>query len=443
MTRLEDRIRSGLHETAQRIPDQMGTRLRDHRSKTGRPAGIWVGVAAVVGVLVLFSPLVFLNGPDPVISPGEATTSSTAAPASTTPTVVPEPDYLDRFPVVVEVEATGDLIGLQRGHAFKSTDGGESWSEILVDGGANLIDVAPDGTVIAIGNSEHEDSTDALGPDSSVRPAPKVHLYDPVADQWTMTELPRPEFPVDDPRPVPMDGSGNCGIGGIQWTMDAISIAIGDQYVIAGEQRITEETICDQSYQIFWTSQDGTTWTVTEPAGVPGYMTGITWFDGIYVAYGSDVPWYRGDQTKTLEIWTSHDLAEWETADIDLSVLPANGYPIMFPDEEASDGLGSTVVSTISDGVLALDIHIGLAAPGPPASIADIDELRQWVEANGRSSYSSEDLQLALDSINVDFPLDEKELQTLTSFFAADEGYGRLILETTDGNTWNSRYENR
>lgn len=438
MTRLEDRIRSGLHEAAQRIDDESGTSLGDHRTKTRRPTGVWVGIAAVVGVLVLFGPLVFLDRSDPVASPGEATTPTTQVPTPTTPpTVAPEPDYLDRFPVVVKVEETGDLIGLQRGHAFRSTDGGESWREILVDGGADLIDVAPDGTVIAIGNAEHEDSTDALGPGSWIRPAPKVHLHNPVSDEWTTNELPRPEFPVDDPRPAPMDGSGDCAIGGIEWTMDALSIAIGDRYVVAGEQRITEETICDQSHQIFWTSQDGETWRIIEPTGIPGYLVGITWFDGTYVAYGSDTVWYSVDPRKSLEVWTSSDLANWSPAEIDLSTLPPNGYPAMFPDEEATFGLANTVVSNVSDGRLRLTILIGLAAPGPDPSIADIDELNQWAEANDRHPVDQE----ALDFMDVDFPLDEDEVELLTLWFHGDEGSGRLILETSDGITWTSEYQ--
>jgi len=436
MTKLEERIRSGLHETAERIPDT-GVKLTKTKSKPVRP--VWIGVAAVLGVLVLFSPVFLLDGSDPAATPEEPATPSTAVPASTTPSVAPEPDYLERFPVVVEVEETGDLIGLQQGHAFKSSDGGNSWSEIIVDGGADLIEVAPDGTVIAIGNAEHEQSTDALGPDSVVRPAPNVHIYDPVADEWQTIELPRPEFPVDDPQPVPMDGSGDCPKGGIQWTMDALSLVIGDRYVIAGEQRITEETICDQSFQIFWTSQDGQTWAIAEPTGIPGYVVGITWFDGSYIAYGSDTPWYSSGPNNPLEIWTSTDLRNWDSAEIDLSVLPANGYPEMFPDEEGTFGLGFTVVSNVTDGVLRMKVPIGLAAPSPDSTIADIDELNQWAEANNRTPIGEDTLEL----LDIDFPLDDEEVEKLSGYFNSDEGYGTLTLETDDGITWTSRYEDR
>jgi hypothetical protein len=445
MNNLEDRVRSGLHETAERIPET-GTRVVDHGARKRRPAGIWMGAAAVVGVLVLFGPLLFLNSQDPepplgaepaiptTAAPG---TTTTAALGTTTPADEPTPEYLDRFPVVVEVEETGDLIGLERGHAFMSTDGGESWSEILVSGGADLVDLTPDGRVIAISNAEHEDSTDALGPDSSVRPAPKVHFYDPVIGEWVTTELPRPEFPVDDPVSVPIAGSGSCPIGGIQWTMDAISIAISDRYVVAGEQRITEATICDESHQLFWTSDDGETWSITEPTGIPGYMVGLTWFDGTYVAYGSQLHWYSVNPDKTVEIWTSGDLADWESAEIDLSMLPENAYPAMFPDEERTWGLGGTVQSTVTDGLLRLVIPIGVAAPGPDPDIADLDELNQWAEKTRRISIEQE----TLDSLAIDFPLDDEEVKKLTGFFQADEGHGLLTLETEDGVTWSTQYE--
>jgi hypothetical protein len=432
MTKLEERIRSGLHETAERIPDT-GIKLRETKSKPVRPA--WVGVAAVLGVLVLFSPTFLLDGTDPAATPQGPETPSAAAPDPSAPE--PEPDYLERFPVVIEVEETGDLIGLQRGHALKSSDGGASWTEIVVDGGADLIDVAPDGTVIAVGNAK--ESTDALGPDSSVRPAPKVHLYDAAADSWQTLELPRPEFPVDNPQPAPMDGSGDCPKGNIQWTMDALSLAIGDRYVIAGEQRITEATICDQSYQLFWTSQDGEDWAVTEPTGIPGYMVGLTWFDGTYIAYGSDTPWYSVDPDKSFEIWTSTDLANWESNEIDLAVLPSNGYPSMFPNEEASFGTGMTVQSTVTDGVLRLNIPIGLAAPGPEANVADIEELNRWAETNNRTPINEDTLVL----LDIDFPLDEEEAEKLSGYFHSDEGYGSLTLETDDGVTWTSQYEDR
>lgn len=75
MTRLEERIRSGLHETADLIPDPVAGFARGVREpKPTRPVGVWMGVAAVVAVLVLFGPLLFLDGSgDPVSSPGTST----------------------------------------------------------------------------------------------------------------------------------------------------------------------------------------------------------------------------------------------------------------------------------------------------------------------------------------------------------------------------------
>lgn len=68
MTRLEERIRSGLQETAERIPDTAPTRAA-RRLRASRPAGVWAAVAAAVGVMVLFTPILFLGGSDPGTTP--------------------------------------------------------------------------------------------------------------------------------------------------------------------------------------------------------------------------------------------------------------------------------------------------------------------------------------------------------------------------------------
>lgn len=74
MMKLEERLRSGLHETAERVPETRSG-LAGHRSDANRPAGIWMGVAAVFAVLILFSPLFFLGGSDPTAPSGEPATS--------------------------------------------------------------------------------------------------------------------------------------------------------------------------------------------------------------------------------------------------------------------------------------------------------------------------------------------------------------------------------
>ena len=76
MNRLEERIRTGLHETAERIPDTMPTRqTREHR--TARHAGVWIAAAAVAAVLLVFTPILFLETPDvdpsPAAEPGQFT----------------------------------------------------------------------------------------------------------------------------------------------------------------------------------------------------------------------------------------------------------------------------------------------------------------------------------------------------------------------------------
>jgi hypothetical protein len=68
VTKLEERIRFGLQETAERIPEQAVAPRLAHPGLR-RPRGVWMGVATVFAVLILFSPLVFLDGSDPATSP--------------------------------------------------------------------------------------------------------------------------------------------------------------------------------------------------------------------------------------------------------------------------------------------------------------------------------------------------------------------------------------
>jgi hypothetical protein len=85
MTNLEERVRSGLHETAGRIPETT-VDLRLGQPKSRRPSGVWMGVAVVFAVLVLFSPLLFLDGSEPATSPEGATAPpETTFPEDVTP----------------------------------------------------------------------------------------------------------------------------------------------------------------------------------------------------------------------------------------------------------------------------------------------------------------------------------------------------------------------
>jgi len=64
MTRLEERIRTGLHETAERIPDSAPIPTT-RRQRSSRPAGVWVSAAVVAAVLILFIPVLLLDRPEP------------------------------------------------------------------------------------------------------------------------------------------------------------------------------------------------------------------------------------------------------------------------------------------------------------------------------------------------------------------------------------------
>lgn len=65
MTRLEERIRTGLHETAERIPDTAPIPTT-RRHRTTRPVGVWISAAAIAAVLILFTPVLLLDRPEPV-----------------------------------------------------------------------------------------------------------------------------------------------------------------------------------------------------------------------------------------------------------------------------------------------------------------------------------------------------------------------------------------
>lgn len=76
MTRLEERIQSGLHETAERIPHSAVDR-GPVSAKAKRPIGGWVAAATVLAVLALFSPLLILGGSREPTSPAETRTTTT------------------------------------------------------------------------------------------------------------------------------------------------------------------------------------------------------------------------------------------------------------------------------------------------------------------------------------------------------------------------------
>ncbi len=68
MTEFEERVRSGLHDTAGRIPEGEGAFIPSPAQQAS-PAGGWVGFAVVLTVLVLFIPLLFLGPLNPATKP--------------------------------------------------------------------------------------------------------------------------------------------------------------------------------------------------------------------------------------------------------------------------------------------------------------------------------------------------------------------------------------
>ena len=64
MTLLEERIRTGLHETAERIPDTAPNATTRGR-RASRLAGVWIAAAAIAAVLIMFTPILLIDRPEP------------------------------------------------------------------------------------------------------------------------------------------------------------------------------------------------------------------------------------------------------------------------------------------------------------------------------------------------------------------------------------------
>ena len=131
MTTLEDRIRSGLHETAERIPET-GSGLAAHRTSPKRPAGVWMGVAAVFVVLAIFSPLFFLGGSEPAVQPGDSASSGEfGVDADITPT---EAGFHFTHPEHVQLRFAQDLTLICQGLETVDNGGFDSFDvDIWID----------------------------------------------------------------------------------------------------------------------------------------------------------------------------------------------------------------------------------------------------------------------------------------------------------------------
>lgn len=103
MTQLEERIRSGLQQTAERISETLPDHA-DSRHRQLRPVGVWAGVAAVVAVLVIFTPILFLGG-----EVGERGATSPLDPAIDADLVPAEVGFEFANPEYVRLRFTQDL----------------------------------------------------------------------------------------------------------------------------------------------------------------------------------------------------------------------------------------------------------------------------------------------------------------------------------------------
>jgi hypothetical protein len=362
-------------------------------------------------------------------------------------TTDPAPTF-DGFSVIRRVGATGDLIGIRNWSISRSTDGGETWSIFHGTKGQTIeiLNVAPDGTIVAVEN-RNDIRRRELGPDSVSNDPPKVHMYDPATGDWQVSVLPRPELPIPDLAPAPRDGTGPCDLGGLQSWVDGVAVAIGEEIVIVGGHAVNGvyvvdgEAVCSEGSQFLWTSSDGLDWTIVPNTGTDQSLSGLVWTGDSYLGYGSRSTFLISDTS--LSIVSTTNLSAWTPITLDLSVLPDN--IIVNPTSATSGNSGSGMagvlpspVDTITFTFPALRSMTGLKA-ALEAGLSDVEELRSLLDEEGDIDITR--IEDDLDLLKVDFPLDEAEAMRLLSFYdAAYEQVGRLIVEYTNNGRWTTTY---
>jgi hypothetical protein len=145
MMNLEDRVRFGLHATAERIPETQ-TGVSEGQTKTTR-LGIWIAFAAVLAVFAFFSPLVFFSGSDP---DGSQLESSNQEPAISEDVTSVEVGFEFTNPEHVRLRFTQDLTLVCQGMDTVDNRGFDNFDmEIWIDhrsGFTRLVIEYPDGS---------------------------------------------------------------------------------------------------------------------------------------------------------------------------------------------------------------------------------------------------------------------------------------------------------
>ncbi|MEX0796071.1 MAG: hypothetical protein WD274_05205 [Acidimicrobiia bacterium] len=398
-----------------------------------------LAAAAFVTAFIAVPALLFGGGeaPEPPLAteplpePDVATTAATVS-ESTTP-------QIEGYAQVQSLE-DGTLVGLVSGSIWKSDDNGVSWTVWRQGGGIELLLVLDDGGVLGVDNKN--DYSEALGPNSVVNGTPDLHVYDPGSDSWEVVELPRPDLPYDDLEPASMDPDDTtCPLGGLQSWVDGSDIAAGSSFAILGQHRLNADGICDDSFDFIWVSEDLHGWSIIPTVDVDGHISRLFWLDGAWVGVGSERAGYVGGGGPLPRVWTSTDLTAWEQRPLDLSSLPSDASVHISPENSnAMVGIDSSRL-ILSDGA-SIELRVWRFRPGIE-DLTSVDDLRSWLVEAGKEPDLDDDFSLEdnLASLDVDFPLDAEEINTLKAFYSLHEDYGTLTLTSPDGSDWSAEYK--
>ena len=357
----------------------------------------------------------------------------------------------DGFSAVRRVESTGELFGIRNDSISRSTDGGETWTLFYGEPGQMIeaIDVSSDGAIVAVENLNDVHKGE-LGPDSVSNDGPRVHPYDPESDQWRVVNLPRPSLPIANLAPAPMDGTGPCVLGGLQSWVDGTAAAFGSEMVIVGVHRVNGENVCDEAFQLLWTSTNGLDWTIVPETGADAFLTGLVWDGDSYIGYGTPLPQGPGvdraeftNAESSLGIFTTTDLSTWTQVPLDLLVLPDNTVINAPGSTSRNSGIRMAGSVPTSDGTVAFTFPVLYRLPGPGMDLPDVDALHQWLLDSRLilETDTTDTVQQTLDMLGVDFPLDTRDVQLLATFYLTElDQIGRLVVEQTTDAAWTTTY---
>lgn len=327
---------------------------------------------------------------------------------------------------VHRVPQTGDLVALRDRRLVMSSNGGEDWRQVAL-GEYVLMAVAPDGSVVAVSPQRHAE--EPVGPGSEGSDTPTVLRFDPTTGEGNTVELPRPAMPEGDLSPARVGGS--CVPGGLRSEVFPIAAASGPQVAIVADHRITTADICNETRQFIWTSTDGLSWSIVPDIDIDHYVSGLLWDGEKYVAYGSSERAYHRTSDARLFAWTSTDLASMTPQPVDQPSLDEDEILYVPTEAEGNDDGQQTIWVDSSSGSVVVAVERLRYRPGLE-DVTDAAQLAAWLRESGADP-QVDTLDQTLDLLNVDFPLDEDEIDTIRANFVVAESVGYVDLPTDIG----------